>query len=64
MGTQVHYIPVYRHPVHRDLCADAAREFPEAEAYYAECLTLPLHQGMRDEDAQRVATAVRELLGA
>jgi len=60
--TQVHYIPVYRHPYYRDrydLCFD---DFPVAERYYANTLTLPLHPGMTDADVDHVVAALGRAL--
>lgn len=57
VGTQVHYIPVYRQPYHRDGIDRSA--YPNSEAYYRECLSVPLHPGLTDEEVQRVVRAVR-----
>jgi perosamine synthetase len=57
IGTQVHYIPVYRQPYYRDKGDQSA--FPNSEAYYRECLTIPLHYGLTDADVERVVSAVR-----
>lgn len=57
IGTQVHYIPVYRQPYHRDGIDKSA--FPHSEAYYRECLTMPLHAGLTDDEVERVVRAVR-----
>lgn len=57
---QVHYIPVHRQPYYRDRYGLNAQEFPAAEAYYARCLSLPLHADLTDEEAMRVVTAVTE----
>jgi UDP-4-amino-4,6-dideoxy-N-acetyl-beta-L-altrosamine transaminase len=59
VGSQVHYIPVYRQPYHRDGIDRAA--FPESEAYYRECLSIPLHPGLTDDEVERVVGAVRTL---
>ena len=37
----LHYIPVYRHPYYERMGFDR-NAFPEAEAYYAEAMTLPI----------------------
>ena len=52
VGTQVHYIPVYRQPyfTHRY----GAQRHAGAEAYYARSLSLPLFPAMTDEDVKRV----------
>lgn len=60
IGTQVHYIPLYRQPVHRGL--GRPDEFPAAERYYRGCLSIPLHAGLSDDDAERVVLALREVV--
>jgi perosamine synthetase len=64
IGTQVHYIPVYRHPFHaqRGMAKDGS--FPHAEQYYRGCLSLPLHPGLTDEDVERVIAEVSRLVTA
>lgn len=60
IGTQVHYIPVYRQPYF------SARYGPQrlagAEAYYADILALPVFPGMEDDDVRRVVAALGRLL--
>jgi UDP-4-amino-4,6-dideoxy-N-acetyl-beta-L-altrosamine transaminase len=52
IGTQVHYVPVHRQPYYRDRYG--ALELPGTEAYYARCLSLPLHPNMAESDVERV----------
>jgi UDP-4-amino-4,6-dideoxy-N-acetyl-beta-L-altrosamine transaminase len=52
IGTQVHYIPVYRQPYFVQRYGH--QRLAGAEAYYAGALSLPLFPAMTDEDAQRV----------
>jgi dTDP-4-amino-4,6-dideoxygalactose transaminase len=59
VGTQVHY-PLYRQPFHQAL--GRPQDFPNAERYYGGCLSLPLHAGLTDADAERVVLAVREVV--
>jgi perosamine synthetase len=59
IGTQVHYIPLYRQPFHRGL--GQPKDFPSAERYYNGCLSLPLHAALTDADAARVVSAVRKV---
>ena len=61
VGTQVHYIPVYRHPYFA--ARYGAQRLQGAEAFYAQVLALPLFPAMRDGDVQRVAGALGETLG-
>ncbi len=58
VGSQVHYIPVYRHPLYVARYGLEPARFPNAEAYYGRCLSLPLYPGLTDEDAERVVFAV------
>lgn len=64
VGSQVHYMPVYRHPFHAKRGRIEHGQFPEAEHYYRGCVSLPLHPGLTDEDVERVIAAVTELAGA
>jgi UDP-4-amino-4,6-dideoxy-N-acetyl-beta-L-altrosamine transaminase len=62
IGSQVHYIPVYRQPYYAARYATDPTRYPEAERYYDECLSLPLHPGLRDEDVEYVAQSVMRSL--
>jgi UDP-4-amino-4,6-dideoxy-N-acetyl-beta-L-altrosamine transaminase len=59
VGSQVHYIPIYRQPFHKD--GIDRSDFPESESYYDECLSIPLHPGLTDDEVERVVGAVRTL---
>jgi dTDP-4-amino-4,6-dideoxygalactose transaminase len=61
IGVNLHYIPVPRQPYYRDLGFDAAN-WPEAEAYYSEAITLPLFPGLFEEEQDAVISAVRDAL--
>ena len=50
----VHYIPVHTHPYYRELGFHAG-DFPEAEHYYAEAISLPMFFGLSAIDQERVA---------
>ncbi len=63
INTQVHYIPVHRHPYHRERLGCVAEDFPGAETYYASCLSLPLYADLTDNDADYVITTVMDELG-
>ncbi len=57
LGVQVHYIPVYWHPLYRDLGYQRG-QCPTAEAIYGESISLPIFPAMTDGDVDRVITAV------
>lgn len=62
IAVNVHYIPVYSHPYYRthgygDVCC------PNAEAYYGECISLPLYPGLTEEEQRYVIEKVKEYCG-
>jgi dTDP-4-amino-4,6-dideoxygalactose transaminase len=60
--TQIHYIPVTMHPYYRRLGFDYSK-YPQANAYYAEALSLPLYVDLTDADQEFVIALLIELLG-
>ena len=60
VGTQVHYIPVYRQPYFRQRYGEMRLD--GAEAFYARVLALPLFPAMRNQDVERVVSALSETL--
>lgn len=63
IGVQVNYIPVYWHPVFTDLGYQRGM-CPNAEAFYAEEISLPLFPTLSDDDVDRVADAIRAFFKA
>jgi UDP-4-amino-4,6-dideoxy-N-acetyl-beta-L-altrosamine transaminase len=61
VGTQVHYIPLYRQPFFKARYGEM--RLPGAEAYYARCLALPLFPAMSDAHVDQVVLALNEVLG-
>jgi UDP-4-amino-4,6-dideoxy-N-acetyl-beta-L-altrosamine transaminase len=59
---QVHYIPVHLQPWYKEHVGTREGDFPQAEAFYASCLSLPLFPAMADRDVDRVASALRAAL--
>ena len=62
IGVNLHYIPVPRQPYYRDLGFDPA-DWPEAERYYAEAMTLPLYPDLGEDEQDSVIAAVKGALG-
>lgn len=58
--TQVHYIPVTHQPYYQQRYGTKSGDYPIAEKYYDQCLTVPLFPNMSDDDVERVIAAVRE----
>lgn len=64
IGTQVHYLPVYKQPYHQTGLLDNRPEaFAQTETFYQECLSLPLHAGLTDDEVERVIRAVEGVVG-
>lgn len=62
IGTQVHYIPVYRMPIFSRTQSELEAFFPETEAYYSQALSLPLYYDLSVEDVDRVVRTLKEIL--
>lgn len=62
IGVNLHYIPVHTQPHYRAM-GFAPGQFPQAEAYYAEAISIPLYAGLTDADQDRVGAALRRALG-
>jgi perosamine synthetase len=60
--TQVHYIPVYRHPYYRRAFGYEPGLCPEAERYYSGCLSIPCYPDLSVADQERVIEVVREAM--
>ena len=54
-------MPVHLQPYYRDL-GFSEGQFPEAEAYGGEAVTLPLYPAMTDDAQNYIIDALREIL--
>ena len=61
IGVQLHYSPVHLQPYYRRL-GFREGDFPEAEAYATNAISLPLYPGLLIEDQQRVVRTLESLL--
>lgn len=61
IGVNLHYIPVHTQPYYQELGFKAG-DFPRAEAYYAEAITLPLYPTMTDIDQIAVVSSLEKTL--
>lgn len=57
----LHYIPVHTQPYYQGL-GFTWGDFPEAERYYAEAISLPLYFGLTESAQDRVVAVLREVL--
>lgn len=63
IGTQVHYIPVPTQPYYKNTFGYKDGDYPVAEKYYEQELSLPLYPGLSDDDVNTVIKAVKEVVG-
>jgi len=61
IGVQVHYIPVHTQPVFRERGFNVG-QFPNAEAYYARALTIPLFPGLAEDQQDAVVEHLTAML--
>lgn len=61
IGSQVHYIPVPAQPYYRRL-GFRPEDYPNAQKYYQEALSIPLFYDLTDEQQKQVIDALKELL--
>lgn len=61
IGVNLHYIPVHTQP-HYQRMGFQAGDFPEAERYYAEAISLPMFQTMSEEQQDVVVAALQKAL--
>jgi len=61
IGVNLHYIPVYRQPYYRDL-GFGQGHCPNAEAYYAEAISLPMYPALTPEDQDLVIAEVAKAI--
>ncbi|OKL41322.1 UDP-4-amino-4,6-dideoxy-N-acetyl-beta-L-altrosamine transaminase [Pontibacter flavimaris] len=59
---QVHYIPAHTMPYYRNLGYNKG-DYPEAEGYYAGCLSLPMYPSLTQEEQEFVIEKVEEFVG-
>ncbi|MGI0492186.1 UDP-4-amino-4,6-dideoxy-N-acetyl-beta-L-altrosamine transaminase [Alkalinema pantanalense CENA528] len=61
IGVQLHYIPVHTQPYYQQLGFQWG-DFPQAEQYYREAISLPMHQGLTDAMQDQVIRILHEVL--
>lgn len=61
IGVNLHYIPVHTQPYYQRM-GFTTGDFPEAERYYAEAISLPMFQTLSDGQQDEVIAALRKAL--
>ncbi|ROM93525.1 UDP-4-amino-4,6-dideoxy-N-acetyl-beta-L-altrosamine transaminase [Pseudomonas brassicacearum] len=62
IGVNLHYIPVHLQPYYRKLGFEEG-DFPEAERYFSEAVSLPLFPLLSDEQQDYVVEQLRSIVG-
>lgn len=59
----LHYIPVYHHPYYEKTGNYDRNDFPNAETYYAEAISIPMHTILTEADQQFVIDQIEKPMG-
>ncbi|MBO1538731.1 UDP-4-amino-4,6-dideoxy-N-acetyl-beta-L-altrosamine transaminase [Pseudomonas sp. OA65] len=59
IGVNLHYIPVHTQPYYAQM-GFKPEDFPAAQAYYREAISIPMFQTMSDEQQDRVVASLRK----
>jgi dTDP-4-amino-4,6-dideoxygalactose transaminase len=62
IGTSIHFTPIHRFRYYRETHGLRDADLPGAAQYADKTLSLPLHQGMTDDDLEDVVSALRSVL--
>ena len=61
IGVNLHYIPVHTQPFYKKIGFKIG-DFPAAEQYYKEAISIPMFYGLQEEDQNYVISTLREVL--
>ncbi len=61
IGVNLHYIPVHTQP-HYQRMGHKVGDYPQAEQYYAEAISLPMYQTLSDPQQDQVVAALQKVL--
>lgn len=62
IGTQVHYIPVHLQPFYRNTLGFNRGDYPEAERFYEQVLSLPMYPSLPKDGVSRVIEGLYSIL--
>lgn len=63
IGVNLHYIPIHTQP-HYQRMGHKVGDYPNAEQYYAEAISLPMYQTLSDGQQDQVVAALQKVLAA
>ena len=58
VGTQVHYIPLYRQPFYKE----SPKGFIGAEEYYSNTISLPMYYGLNKKDIKKISSILIKII--
>lgn len=61
INVNLHYIPVHLQPYYQQL-GFREGDFPEAESYYKEAITLPIYPTLREDEFNKIILALKQIL--
>lgn len=61
LGVNLHYIPVHTQPYYQEMGFKRG-DYPHAEQYYAEAISLPMYQTLKDEQQDEVVKVLQTVL--
>jgi dTDP-4-amino-4,6-dideoxygalactose transaminase len=61
IGVNLHYIPVHTQPYYQKMGFNLG-DFPEAERYYAEAISLPMYATLTEQEQDDVVEALKKSL--
>lgn len=59
----LHYIPVHTQPYYQNMGFKSG-DYPEAEQYYREAISIPMHPTLTEQEQDFVVQSIREAIGA
>lgn len=62
IGASVHFIPVHLMSAYRKRFGFKEGDFPKAEAFFEQIVSLPLYSAMSDQDVDDVVKAIKEIV--
>ena len=63
IGVNLHYMPIYRQPYYAKFNFDV-NDYPNAEQYYAEAISIPMFYAFNDAEFGRVVSTLQQVLVA
>ena len=64
IGTSVHYKPIHRLKYYRERYSLRSEDFPNAEVRWKQCISLPLHSWLSEQEVDYVSAMLRESLAS